>query len=413
MKPWHEITHYAGFDWAKDHHDIVIVNREGQIVADFRIEHSAVGWKQWQARIEPYPGLAVCIETSQGAAIEKLVESGCSIYPINPKNARNYRERKISSGNKTDRLDAWSCADALRVDGHGWRALSPQDPLIQELRILCRDEMALIEERTALVNQLQQALHEYYPVALAAFSDWGLHSSWAFVETFPTPESLAKAGKRKWEKFLHVNKLYNEQTYAKRMELFSQATEFCVGAPVTRAKSKLAHTRVKQLRVLEIQLAEYRKEIERLFAQHPDHTMFGSLPGAGSKLAPRLLSEIGSDRTLFEDPQSLQCLAGTAPVCKQSGKMRQVHMRFSCNKILRCTIHLLSDLSRKQCPWAQIYYKTLRERGQTHARALRCLGQRWIKILWKMWQTRTCYDAELHARNQLAHGSWILQIKPN
>jgi hypothetical protein len=31
-----------------------------------------------------------------------------------------------------------------------------------------------------------------------------------------------------------------------------------------------------------------------------------------------------------------------------------------------------------------------------------------------MWQARACYDAELHAeKNQLAHGSWLLQIKPS
>jgi len=25
MKPWQQITHYAGFDWARDHHAVVIV----------------------------------------------------------------------------------------------------------------------------------------------------------------------------------------------------------------------------------------------------------------------------------------------------------------------------------------------------------------------------------------------------
>jgi hypothetical protein len=49
------------------------------------------------------------------------------------------------------------------TDGHAWRALGPKDPVIEELRILCRDEVALIEERTALINQLRQALREYYP----------------------------------------------------------------------------------------------------------------------------------------------------------------------------------------------------------------------------------------------------------
>ena len=48
MQTWNEITHYAGFDWAKDHHDVVIVDRGGQIIADFQIAHSAQGWQRWR-----------------------------------------------------------------------------------------------------------------------------------------------------------------------------------------------------------------------------------------------------------------------------------------------------------------------------------------------------------------------------
>jgi hypothetical protein len=66
---------------------------------------------------------------------------------------------------------------------------------------------------------------------------------------------------------------------------------------------------------------------------------------------------------------------------------------------------------RQSCPWAAVYYEQLRTRGKNHACALRSLGQRWLKILWKMWQTGTRYDAELHARNQLKHGSWVLKIQ--
>jgi hypothetical protein len=104
----------------------------------------------------------------------------------------------VPCGNKTDHVGAWSLADALRVDGHGWKALAKEDPLVAELRLLCRDEVALIEERTALINQLQSAaLREYYPAALEAFEDWTLPSAWAFVEAFPTPQALVSAGKRK------------------------------------------------------------------------------------------------------------------------------------------------------------------------------------------------------------------------
>ncbi|MEA3208667.1 MAG: hypothetical protein QOE70_1724 [Chthoniobacter sp.] len=410
MKPWSEITHYAGFDWAKDHHDVVIVDRAGQIVADFQIEHTAQGWQHWRAQVATFGALAAAVETSQGVVVEHLLESALTVYPVSPASAKRYRERKVPSGNKTDHLDAWSLADALRVDGHGWKALAQEDPLVAELRLLCRDEVALIEERTALINQLQSALHEYYPAALEAFEDWTMPSAWAFVEAFPTPQALLAAGKRKWEKFLHTHKLARPQTYAKRLEIFARAGEFVSGEALTRAKSRLALVRARLLRVLEGQLEAYRAEIEKLFAEHPDHDLFGSLPGAGPKLAPRLLSEIGADRSRFEDPTGLQCLAGTAPVSFQSGQIHKVHLRRHCDKPLRHTVHLWANASRQSCPWAAVYYDQLRERGKSHACALRCLGQRWLKILWKMWQTGTCYDADLHTRNQTKHGSWVLQI---
>lgn len=412
MSSWNEITHYAGFDWAKDHHDVIIVDRGGQIVADFQIAHTASGWQGWREQLAALgPGVAAAVETSQGVVVEQLLQSGVTVYPISPVSAKAYRKRHVPSGSKTDRIDAWSLADALRVDGHGWKALGPEDPLVAELRLLCRDEVALIEERTALINQLQSALHEYYPAALEAFEEWTLPSAWAFVESFPTPQLLLAAGRRKWEKFLHTHRLVRPQTYGRRLEIFARAGEFVSGEALTRAKSRLALARVRVLRTLQGQLEAYRVEIEKLFANHPDHDLFGSLPGAGPKIAPRLLGEIGADRARFADPNSLQCLAGTAPVSYQSGQIYKVRLRRHCNKPLRHAVHLWANLSRQSCAWAAVYYDHLRARGKSHACALRCLGQRWLKILWKMWQTSTPYDPETHTRNQLQHGSWVLKIQ--
>ena len=42
--PHATFTHFAGFDWAKDHHDVVIVDRSGRIVIQRRIEDTAEGW---------------------------------------------------------------------------------------------------------------------------------------------------------------------------------------------------------------------------------------------------------------------------------------------------------------------------------------------------------------------------------
>ncbi len=411
-RPWSDLTHWSGFDWASEHHDVIVLDASGKIVADFRFDETGEGWAQFREQIKPFAALAVAIETSSGAAVERLLDAGLTVFPVNPKSAKCYRERHTSSGAKSDRGDALSLADALRVDGHGWRPLQPEDPLTQELRQLCRDENALIQQRTAFVNQLRQALHEYYPTALEAFDDWTSPSAWAFVEAFPTPQDLVQAGKRRWEKFLHAHKIYRPQTAEKRLACFARATEFCGSAPTTAAKSRLAVTLAKMLRTLHLAMKDYRARILELFEQHPDHDLFGSLPGAGEKIAPRLLGEIGTNRGRFEDSNSLQCYAGSAPVSFQTGKTRHANMRRACNKFLRQTVHFLSNLSRAECPWAAAYYSKKREQGKSHATALRCLGQRWLKIIWKMWQTRTPYDAELHQRNQIEHGSWVLQLLP-
>ncbi|MHC4407248.1 MAG: IS110 family RNA-guided transposase [Planctomycetota bacterium] len=407
---WRQRTTFVGFDWAGDHHDVVVVNQHGKIVEDFRFDDTAEGWQLLIKKLSKYPDVAVAIETSSGATVERLLEAGYAVYPVNPKAAKRYRERKAPSGTKTDHLDAWSLADALRLDGHTWRQVKADDPLTVELRLLCRDEIALIEQRTAFVCQLRAALHEYYPVALQAFDDWTLRSAWAFVEAFPTPAALAKAGKRKWEKFLHTHKLYSPATYQKRLDLFAQAETFCGSQATTNAKSMLAVALAGQLRVLQSHLDKFRKEIEKLFAKHPDHDVFGSLPGAGEKLAPRLLAELGDDRERFDSHEALQCHTGTAPVSYQSGQIKRVRFRRACQTGLRHTVHLWANLSRAKCPWAETYYRKKRDEGQSHACALRCLGQRWLKILWKMWQTHRPYDAELHQRNQVKHGSWVIAL---
>jgi len=372
---------FVGFDWASDHHDVVAVDPAGRIVLDLTIEDKAEGWATLREKFAKLVGqnasvVAVAVETCNGPAVERLLEMGCGVYPLNPKAAQRYRDRKSPMGAKSDRLDAWSFGDALRTDGHGWRRLQPEDSLTQALRILCRDEVQLIQQRTALVCQLKQALHEYYPAALEAFDNWTVPSSWAFVEKFPTPQALVKAGKRKWEKFLHTNRLARPERYSQRLEIFARADQFCGSEAVTNAKSRLAVALVAQLRVLEKQLQTYRKAIEALFGRHPDNVIFGSLPGAGDKLAPRLLSEFGQNRDRFARAESIQCYAGTAPVTRQSGKRRTVRIRHGCNKYLRTTVHLWANLSREKCAWAEAYYQAKRRDGKSHACALRCLAVR-------------------------------------
>lgn len=107
-----------------------------------------------------------------------------------------------------------------------------------QLRLLCKDEVTLIEQRTQLVNQLQQAVLEYYPAALEAFEDWTLSFCWDFVIEFPTPEKLLKAKAHRWRKFLHTHRLWRPGSVDKRLEIFGRATDFQGSSAVVQAKSQ-------------------------------------------------------------------------------------------------------------------------------------------------------------------------------
>jgi transposase len=411
MKSFEELTAFAGLDWASDHHDLVVVDAAGTRLESFRFEHTAAGWKSALERLRALGTPGVAVETTHGVAVQKLIEAGLTVYPVVPKAAARYRGRKAPAGIKDDELDAWSLADALRVDGQGWRPLVPHEALVSELRLLCADEVALIGQRTALVNQLQAALREYYPAALEAFENWCLPSAWRFILAFPTPRACRTAGKRKWEKFLHANKLWRSDTKDQRLEIFARADEFCGAPAAVAAKSLLAVSVVKVLLTVEAQIAVYRQRIEKLFADHPESGIFGSLPGAGAKLAPRLLSLVLPRVAEGVDAAALQGLAGTAPVTIKSGQITKRRIRYHCDKDLRCTVHLWANESRKQCVWAQTYYQRHRDKGQSHACALRCLGQRWLKILARMCERKEPYNEAKHAQNQAKHGSWVLTLK--
>jgi hypothetical protein len=154
---WQPYRAFGALDWAREKHSVVLVNQAGKVIEDFEIEHSALGWKKFREKLQPYGSIPFAIESSQGAAVEQLLEAGMIVYPLNPKSAQAYRERKAPSGVKDDRLDAWSFADALRVVGQDWKALRPE-----------------------------------------AFEDWTSVSAWEFLQRFPTPESLAQAWCSRW-----------------------------------------------------------------------------------------------------------------------------------------------------------------------------------------------------------------------
>ena len=164
--------------------------------------------------------------------------------------------------------------------------------------------------------------------ALEAFDHRTLPATCGFLIAFQTPQTLQNASRRRWKKFLHLHGHWRSETAARRREIFARAAAFAGQPDTVQAEALLAVSLAKILKTLQAQLI--LESIEALFALHPDHDLFGSLAGAGTKLALRPLSQIGDDRDCFSDANALRSDAGTTPISFQSGQMHRVKLRHAC-----------------------------------------------------------------------------------
>jgi len=176
-----------------------------------------------------------------------------------------------------------------------------------------------------------------------------------------------------------------------------------VPSATAKAKSRLAAVLIKQLLVLVEELDVYDKAIMKLFQQHHDSDIFAGLPGAGKRLAPKLLAEWGDNRTLYDSFSSVQALAGTSPVAFQSGKYNRARRRTSCVKPFRNALHEFTWCSVRWEPWAKEYYSRKRKGGKSHHVAIRSLANNWVRIIFALWKKQEQCDPNVFRASQLRH----------
>ncbi len=395
---------YVGLDWADTHHDLVVLDEAGHCVGSRRVAHSKQGLeelKQFLLSMAPTPEELACIvETSHGLLITFLLEAGIPVYPVNPKTANQLRK---AAGAKTDRLDASLLAKTGRFNLADLRRLRPDSEIVAELKTLTRDQDALIQTQTRLVNQLTACLKDYYPVALKLFAKLQQRSTLVFLQTYPTPESAQAASLGEIIATLRGGKHTNPRQAAPLIWEELHRPQLVANAVTVRAKSRLMLSLTKQLLPLIEDIASYDKEIHTLFLTHPDQLLWKSLPRAAKRLAPRLLAEWGDDRGRYTDANSVQTLAGTAPVPFESGKYARAHKRFACLKPLRNVLYQFAWQSTRQEAWAASYYRRKRVEGKTHSMAIRALANVWVRIIFAMWRSKACYQSAVFEQAQQQH----------
>ena len=169
---------FVGDDWAEDHHDIEVQDEQGRVLARARLPEGIAGITRLHALIGQFAGpdaepaqVAVGIETDRGLWVTALRAAGYTVYAINPRQVARYRERRVTSGAKSDKADAHTMTDMVRTDSRQLRPVAGDSPEAEAIKVAARAHQTLVWERTRQVQRRGTQLREYFPAALEAFED--------------------------------------------------------------------------------------------------------------------------------------------------------------------------------------------------------------------------------------------------
>ena len=399
------MEYFVGIDWGTQTHRTAMMDRHGRVIEQFDAEHSGEGLvvlvNRLKQRTACDPALvAIGIEVAWGALVETLVESGFSVFSINPKQVDRFRDRFTVAGAKDDARDALVLASSLLTDRHSYKRVDIDSPDLLRLRELSRFQDELKAELRRATNRLWQQLHRYYPQMLSISPAADDRLMWDLLEAAPTPAAGAKLSSLRVQRILKANRI--RKFTADEVLLAFKTAPLTLAPGAAEAACEHVLLLLPQVKLLEEQLREVGNRIKTLLSAMTeanagnsmppcDASLILSLPGVGPAVAAALLTE--ASRPIRErDYDSLRCYAGTAPVTRQSGKRRTVGMRQACSPRLRNAVFHWATSSLCCDSRSRRQYDALRAAGHLHARALRGLADRLLGVLIALLKTQKTFD---------------------
>jgi len=395
---------YCGIDWAEDHHDIALVNRDGQLLARRRISDDAAGLAQLLDLLAEHGDTAedlipVAIETPRGLLVACLRATGRTVYP-NPMAVARYRDRHTVSGGKSDHGDSVVLASILRTDIGFHRPLPADSELAQAIAVLARAQQDAVWDRTTAHNKLRSHLREYFPGFLAAFAEakHGILRPEArtILAAAATPGDAAKLTAAQLRALLKkAGRSRGIDAEAARLRDAFRAPQMRQLPLVEQAMGRQTLALLGQLNAACAAADDLEHAATESFNQHPDAGIITSFPGLGALTGARVLAEIGDDRSRFQHAKGLKAYAGAAPITRASGKTKSVTHRKVKNNRLAAAGYNWAFSALTASPGARAHYDRRRDDGDRHAAAQRNLFGRLLGCLHRCLTTGQHYDENI------------------
>lgn len=410
----HNFSAFIGIDRSDRVIDATALDPSGAHVSHQQISTKPTALKEWlYAQRDAFPegSLAICIEQPCANLTAFLSQFDFVVlFLINPATLKRWREAFQVSRAKDDRNDSRHLAELLHARHAHFKSWQPQDADTRLLRRLCLDRRALVNQRTQLTNRLKAVLKDFFPLALE-ITGREIHTSLAcrLLLKWPTLAQLQRANPETIRAFYYKLGSRRPKVIDKRLEAIAAAVPLTEDPAILRPSTLMVSALAKQLNTLRAEILVYDQEIEALYASHPEHAIFDSIPGAGATLGSRLLVIFGTNRDRFEEASAAQRFFGMAPVTKQSGQTRIVHRRYACPHFERQTFIEWVGQTIMKSTWARACYDHMKAKGMRHYCALRTLAYKWIRVIFRCWKERIPYNEDRYIAALRKAGSPIVE----
>lgn len=272
------------------------------------------------------------------------------------------------------------------------KAWTPDDERTRTLQLLVEHRRRLVGDQTRISNRLTALLKGYFPQVLQWFPDIRTKMVCDFLLRWSSLDALTGVRRTTFEKFFREHHSQRTKTVEKRLAAIKAAVPLTTDKAVINSSVVMVRALASQMKTTLAAIKEFDREIEQLCGAHEDFDLFACLPGAGKVYASRLLTAIGSNRERWATADELLCFSGVAPVIERSGKSSWTRWRYFCPKFIRQAFVEYAGESIRHSEWAKAFYVSQKAKGKSHQAAVRALAYKWIRIIWKCWQTREKYD---------------------
>jgi len=379
----------GGIDVGSESHHIIILDEEDNVLYNKKVSHKLNEFTEninLFKQIEKKEGgkISFALEGKNGYSnpLDRiLLDQGFTLYNVDNLKLKRFREAFAGEW-RDDQRDSLMLSKMLKLKEHinskrekVFIKIEKPSPLTESLKLLSRHQQTLIDEKARLINRLGKKLLEVCP-------------------------QILRLAKLKNKKIITILVKYPDFSKYKRITLCSLLKIKGIGKKgaffllkrlnnieympgLTDIYKTLIFSYAKRILELQREIKDIDKSLDEIGEKNKAVKHLKTIPGVATKLASRLIGEIG-DINRFPSEKQLAIYCGIACVDNNSGKVTKAKAVYKANKICKQTLINMAGCSIRFSPQCKAYYLKKRTEGKSHNHALRCLARQMIKVIHRM-----------------------------